>query len=341
MRVRLHDVAERAGVSKATASMVLNGKALTIPEPTRIRVRTAANELGYRPNLVAQNLRSQSSRTIAVLSDQVVTTPYAGAMIEAAQEVADEQQFGLLLINVGTSEATTERAVHTVLDRQVDGVVYASMYHRTVDLPSELSGLPTVVLNARPNVEAGPWVVPDEHGGATAAMQHLLDAGHTRIGWIEDLDNTIAAQERSSVWRTTLVEHGVEAGHDLTASGESTTAGGISAAEQLLSGANRPTALFCYNDRMAAGAAIAARRLGLSVPRDLSIVGFDNQVLVAEAVDPGLTTVQLPHYEMGRWAMEQVFGLLDEGTGSLGKRMPCPLVERQSVAPPNIRETMT
>ncbi len=127
MRVRLHDVAERAGVSKATASMVLNGKAMTIPEPTRMRVRTAANELGYRPNLVAQNLRSQSSRTIAVLSDQVVTTPYAGAMIEAAQEVADEQQFGLLLINVGTSEATTERAVHTVLDRQVDGVVYASM----------------------------------------------------------------------------------------------------------------------------------------------------------------------------------------------------------------------
>ena len=95
-----------------------------------------------------------------------------------------------------------------------------------------------------------------------------------------------------------------------------------------------PSAVFCFNDRIAAGVYIAAARLGLTIPRDLSVVGYDNQVLVAEAVDPGLTSVQLPHDEMGRWAMEQVLRLLDKEAGPQGKRMPCPLVERGSVAPP-------
>lgn len=340
MRVRLRDVADMAGVSSATASLVLNGKAEVIPVVTRERVERAAIELGYRPNRLAQNLRSQSSRTIAVLSHRVLTTPYAGAMIEGAQAVADERDFGVLLVNVDDDEVQ-DRTVHTVLDRMVDAVVYASMYHRVIELPAALAGMPVVTLNARPVDESVAWVVPDERGGAAAAMRYLLDAGHTRIGWLDELEDGVASDERTAVWAEMLAECGLEPEPKLTGTGLSTTTGGQEAARKVLDAPDPPTALFCFNDRMAAGAAIVARQLGMSIPEDLSLVGFDNQVLVAEAVDPGLTTVQLPHYEMGRWAMEQAFGLLDEGAGITGKRMPCPLVERQSVAPPGRQQGPT
>ena len=326
-------------MSSATASLVLNDKADTIPEATRERIRAAADQLGYRPNLVAQNLRRRSSQTIAILSDQVLTTPYAAAMIEGAQEVVDEHEYGLLLINITPSGKSIERAVNTVLDRQVDAVAYASMYHRPVDVPKSLGSVPIVVLNGYPTGESISWVAPDERSGAEAAMGHLIDRGHTRIGWLDEHVDSVASRMRGAVWAEQLRRIGVEPDPALSVSGAgvaegSTAEAGLNAALELLQRPNPPTALFCFNDRMASGAAIAARRLGLTIPEDLSLVGFDNQVLVAEAVDPGLTTVQLPHYEMGRWAMEQLFDLLNERAGTVGKSMPCPLVERQSVAPP-------
>lgn len=340
MRVRLLDVADHAGVSKATASLVLNGKAQAIGSATILRVETAAEELGYRPNVVAQNLREQRSRTIAILSDQVVTTPYAGAMIEGAQQVADDHGYSLLLSNIVSSTPTVERAINTMLDRQVDAVIYATMYHRTVEFPAALRNVPTVMLNARPDdPNRCSWVVPDETGGATAAVEHLVAAGHRDIGFIDDVDAPIAAVERRAAFEAVLREHGLEVRPGWIAAGQSDTVGGRTAAETILAAPERPTAIFAFNDRMAAGAAHAARSHGLSIPEDLSIVGFDNQVLIAEAIDPPLTTVRLPHLEMGRWAMEQALTLLDEQAGPQLRRMPCPLVERGSVAPPTTNHT--
>lgn len=335
MRVRLLDVAAHAGVSKATASLVLNDKADAIGAATIQRVVDAAEELGYRPNVLAQSLRNQRSHTIAILSDQVVTTPYAGAMIEGAQEVADQRGYGLLLSNIGSSDTNVERSVHTLLDRQIDAVIYATMYHRIVELPAALDGVVTVMMNARPSDPGRcSWVIPDETAGATAAVRHLVEHGHRAIGFIDDVEKPVASVERRAAFEAVLEEEGLELRPEWIAAGTSDTAGGRAAAETVLSAARTPTAIFAFNDRMAAGVAHTARRRGLSVPEDLSIVGFDNQILVAETIDPGLTTVQLPHWEMGRWAMEQVFDLLDEKAGPPGKRMPCPLIERRSVAPP-------
>ncbi len=335
MRVRLQDVAERAGVSAATASMVLNGKDDSISGETRARVRAVASELGYRPNVLARSLRSQRTRAIGFISDEIVTTPYAGAMIQGAQYVADEHDYVLLLSNTDYRPDVEKRTVEALLDRQIDAAVYATMYHRIVEPPTALGHIPTVILDSRPKDEAAfSWVAPDEFGGATAAVEHLADAGHRRIAMINDPMGPPAAIEREAAWRTVLETRGLDDGPDLVAHADSDAASGAMAAARLLEGDDPPTAIFCFNDRMAAGAYIAASRLGLSIPRDLSVVGFDNQVLVAEAIDPGLTSVQLPHDEMGRWAMEQVLRLLDDGAGPQGKRMPCPIVERGSVAPP-------
>ncbi|WP_419849156.1 LacI family DNA-binding transcriptional regulator [Candidatus Poriferisocius sp.] len=335
MRVRLQDVAERAGVSTATASMVLNGKDDSISGETRARVRAVAREMKYRPNVLARSLRSQRTRAIGFISDEVVTTPYAGAMIQGAQRVADDHGYVLLLANTDYHPDVEERAVEALLDRQIDAAVYATMYHRIIEPPTSLESIPTVILDSRPKDEAAfSWVAPDEIGGARAAVDHLADAGHRRIAMINDRDGTPAAVEREEAWRTVLDARELDQDLNLLAYASSDATSGAMAAAQLLEGENPPSAIFCFNDRIAAGVYISASRLGVSIPQDLSVVGFDNQILVAEAVDPGLTSVQLPHDEMGRWAMEQVLRLLDKGAGPQGKRMPCPLVERGSVAPP-------
>ena len=336
-----------ADVSSATASMVLNGKAGAIRPDTIDRVLVAAEALGYRPNALARSLRSQQSHTIGFLSDDVVTTPYAGAMILGAQEVADKHGFALLLANVDSDQEASRHSLEALLDRQVDAVICATMYHRIIEVPAQLTNSPTVLLNARSDDNSVTAVVPDDYAGAEAAMEHLVAMGHRRIGFINDragnrrpgfiIDQTSppAAVEREQAYHDVLRRHGIDRDDTLQTRAPSDPTGGRVAATALLDRPDRPTALFCYNDRMAAGAYVAARHLGLAIPEDLSVVGFDNQVLIAEAIDPPLTTVQLPHLEMGRWAMEQALTLLDENAEPRVRRMPCPLVERESVAPPN------
>lgn len=334
MRIRLSDVADLAGVSKATASLVLNDKADSIGAAAVERVISAAEELGYRPNTLAKSLRQQRSHTVGFLSDQVVTTPYAGGMIVGAEAVANSRGFALILANIGQDENAAKSAIDALLDRQIDAIIYATMYHQVVDVPPQLQHIPTVLLNARSEVLRCPSVVPDDYSGAEAAVEHLIAVGHRRIGFINDQDDVPAAYERRQAYLDVLTHHGLDHDPALEGQGSSDPSGGRDAAEKILGRLNRPTALFCFNDRMASGAYIAARQLGIEVPEDLSIVGFDNQILVAEAVDPPLTSVQLPHVEMGRWAMEQALALLDEEAEPQLCRMPCPLVERGSVAPP-------
>lgn len=337
-RVRIRDVADHAGVSSATVSLVLNGKAASIGEATRQRVERSAAELGYRPNVFAQSLRSQRSLAIGVLSDRVMTTPYAGAMIEGAQSVADDRGYALLLANADGADQF-DSSMRAMSDRQVDGVIYASMFHQVIELPPALQGLTVVMLDARASDDSVSAVVPDEIDGATQAVEHLIDAGHRRIAMINDEARPEAALLRERAYRDTLVRHGCEIDERWIVSGPSDTVGGRAASEAILAGTDRPTAIFAFNDRMAVGAYLAAASLGIRIPEELSVVGFDDQELLTEAVDPPLTSVRLPHREMGRWAMEQVLTLLDEQAGTQLRRMPCPLVERGSVAPPNNRNT--
>ncbi len=333
----MRDVAARAGVSSTTVSMVLNGKDNSIGARTKDRVLHAAKELGYRPNVLAQALRSLRTGTVGFISDDVATTPHAGAMIQGTQEVASRSEYVLLLGNTVHDHKADRRTIEAMLDRRIDAAIYATMSHQVLDPPDELTGLPLVILNSRPrNEQAFSWVAPDEAAGARAAVEHLADTGHRRIGFVNVSDNPPAAVERRDAMRAFAQERGLHTLEVATAD-DGDQAANVAAATTLLDrpAAERPTALFCFNDRIAVGAYIAARRLGLSIPNHLSIVGFDNQVLLAEAVDPGLTSVQLPHGEMGQWAMEQVISQLQQQTAPQSMRMPCPLVERGSVCAPS------
>ncbi len=343
--IGIKDVAVAAGVSVTTVSHVLNDVSYARISPeTRDKVRSAAEELGYGPNRLAQALRTQRTGMLGLVSEDIATTPHAGRIILGADEAAKARGYNLMIINTsGSANLESRQAdVGALLERRVDGILYATTYHRNVELPANLGNVPSVLVDsvaADGNITA---VVPDEEGGARTAVEALLAAGHTRIGFINNTDDVPATHERLRGFRATLAEAGLDGEAAPVESEVSEVQGGYEAARRILARADRadmPTALFCYNDRMAMGAYRAAAELGLSIPTDLSIVGFDDQELIAANLHPGLTTVALPHYEMGAWATEHLIDAV-EGKTDLALMalhptiLGCPLVRRDSIMAP-------
>lgn len=334
-RVTIKQVAAEAGVSITTVSHVLNDVPGVRANPaTRQRVQETAARLGYVPNRLAQSLRTQRSNTIGLIGDEIATTPFAGKLILGAQEVALARDAVVLVVSTGYRRDVENREIEELLRRQVDGILYASMFHRRVELPSLLATVPTVFVNAECTTPGVPWVAPDEVAGGRDAADVLLSAGHRRLGFINNIDDIPASVGRLEGFRGRLAEAGVD---DLVVvAAESDPAGGYAAAMELLVGERRPTAVFCFNDRLAMGAYRAAAELGLRIPQDVSIVGFDNQEYVADGIFPGLTTIELPHFDMGVWAAEHLFKQIDGASGDAPfEQLRGPVIHRESVAPPH------
>jgi LacI family transcriptional regulator len=335
-RVRLSDVASAAGVSIATVSAALNDvEAARISADTRQRVRETAARLGYAPNRLAQALRVQRSGTIGFLGDTVATTPYAVEMILGALEAARTAGRVIVLMNTQGDAELEARELATLLQHQVDGVLYAAMYHRSVEPPAALEATPVVLVDAEcpdPTVSS---VVPDEVAGAAAAVGELLEQGHRRIGFINNPEPILAASGRLRGYRAALGRAGIRPDPRLIVNAPSNgPEGGYRAARRLLELPARPTGVFCFRDLMAMGVYQAAMEAGLRVPQDLSVVGFDDMEFAA-GLFPGLTTVALPHYEMGSWGVQQLLALMESPPGQPKQaRVAGRLIRRRSVAPP-------
>jgi LacI family transcriptional regulator len=341
-RIRIKDVAIAAGVSATTVSHILNeveGKRIN-PE-TRQRVLQVAEELGYAPNGLARSLRLQRSQTIGFVSDEIANTQHDSQIIRGAQDAAAAEEMLLLLVNTRRDTELERRSIEMLLQRQVDGVLYAAMSHRIVRLPEILRSTPCVLLDARSDDPAVPFVVPDEVQGGYTAVRELTEHGHRRIGLLTVTEDMPAVGGRLEGYRRALAEAGVPYDPSLVVAESAVpteTAAGLKAARRLLTAEQRPTALFCFNDRMAMGVYRAAAELGLSIPGDLSVIGFDNQELICDGLYPTLSSVQLPHYQMGARAVAQLLALIETPGRPPGpvthEMLPCPLVARASVASP-------
>lgn len=337
-RVGIRQVAEEAGVSVTTVSHVLNDTPHTrVNEETRRRVKEVAQRLEYRPNRLAQGLRTHSSGMLGLLTEEIAATPHAGRIILGAQEAASRHNLTLAIINSPLlADADARRDdVRALLDRHVDGLIYATVFHDVVHPPQELLTVPSVLIGAVDHDHRVSSVVPDEEAGAVAAVTLLRDAGHTRIGFAAPLEDVPATRGRRRGYERALTEAGLAVDPTLIATGASEAWGGYDAARTLLDRAERPTAIFSYNDRMAMGVYRAAGELGLRIPEDLSVVGFDDQDPIAASLYPGLTTIALPHYEMGAWAVDTLAARLSDDGGDEGEResrLACRVVVRASVS---------
>ncbi|MFD0817766.1 LacI family DNA-binding transcriptional regulator, partial [Micromonospora zhanjiangensis] len=335
-RATLADVARRAGLSKTAASMVLNGREGTrLSAEAHQRVFAAAEELGYRPNVAARSLRTRKTATIAFVSDIVATTRFAGDLIRGALDAARERDHVLLIAETQGDPAFERHAIDAMLDRQVDGVIYAAMATRRLTVPQALRAGPVVLLNAT-SPDDLPCVLPDDEGAGRTATTTLLDRGHRdRIAVIgrnrlkeTDPEVSLAAAARLRGIRAALADVGAGVPREVFCQ-DWLPEHGYAAMRTLLRRPDRPTAVVCMNDRLAFGAYQALAEAGLEVPRDVSVVSFDDDPIAAW-LRPGLSTVALPHETMGRRAVELL--LDDRAIGSTV--VPMSLRRRGSVAPP-------
>jgi LacI family transcriptional regulator len=333
----MKDVARLAGVSQTTVSFVINKNTnVSIPEETKDRVWAAVLELGYRPNIIARGLRSNRTYTIGFISDEIATTPFAVQIIHGAQDRAWQNGYLTLMINTGGDPEMKEAALQAMHDRKVDGIIYATMFHREVHLHEMLQELPTVLLDCFVSDHSLPSVVPDEVTGGREATEYLLSRGHRRIGYINNTVLVPAKYGRLEGYQQALSNFGIPFDDNLVFEGsDGTPDGGYNGVMYMMQQENPPTAFFCFNDRMAMGAYDALRKLGLSIPDDIAVVGFDNQELIAEDLYPGLTTMALPHYEMGQWAVQHLLELIENPDKwhtdqPIQKMLPCPIIIRNS-----------
>lgn len=327
--VTMRDVARLAGVSVATVSNVINDKrGARIGEAARERVRVAVDQLGYRPNAFAKSLAKGHSRFIGLVADAIATTPFAGQIIHGAQDEAWKHGYVLLVANTEGNAEAEASAIAMMLEHQVRGILYSTWFHRRVTVPAALRETDLVLVDCYAEGEAVPAVVPDERQGGRAATQMLIDAGHDRIAFINTTTPSPAHEGRLAGYFDALAASGIAPDPALVIDAAPEQEGGYAAARQVVD--TGATGVFCHNDRVAMGLYDGVRDLGLSVPDDIAVVGFDNQEVIAAHLRPPLTTVALPHYEMGAAGVRALLGI-GQMPDNLLLLVECPTVPRSSI----------
>jgi DNA-binding LacI/PurR family transcriptional regulator len=333
-RVTAHDVARRAGVSQPTVSLVLsrNANARVAPE-TRERVLEAARELGYVPNVVARSLVQSRSYAIGVIVPDL-RNPFFAEVISGAERVVSEAGFAVLLCE--TREIPRDRHIQALLERQVDGIMMDAI--GASSLPQEMVAGVNLVLIDEP-ADRWPGVASDALGAGKLAAEHLLALGHTRLGLIGPATNVHAMRMRERGFAQALAAHGIAIDSAMLRRVPATAAGGAAGMHSLLALDRAPTAVFCINDLVAAGALKVCSHDGVRVPEDISLVGCED-IELATLLTPELTTIAIPARELGARAARILLQALQEGgnehrTPPRSRRtIASRLVVRGTTAPP-------
>jgi LacI family transcriptional regulator len=340
----IHDVAEMAGVSIKTVSRVLND-ATSVSEKTRKRIEQAMQSLDFAPSAAARMLRGRPTDLVAVIAEELTTTPDSSEIIKGIQSVCEELGKMLIIGETGGKTSSASRLVADMRTRRVEAFIFATPFHRAVSLHEMLGQTPTVLANCFEATTRYPQVLPDDEGGGYAAAQAVLQSGHRKIAFLQLIAGMVATDLRLRGFHRAMREHGVTPKTDWLLHGaapvedEARIDGGefshlSEAIDRLWAGATRPTAILCGNDKMAMRVIFILQRRGLSVPEDVSVVGFDDFRLISEALDPGLTTVALPYREIGELAARRAIS----GDAELSSLLvPCRAVMRGTVAPPKAK----
>jgi len=309
MPVTLRELAAAAGVSIATVSRVLNHKSHPVNDETRRRILALADERGYRPNLAARSLRTDRSSTIGIITDNI-DSPHTTMMIRGIQDQVKQAGYICVVISADWDPAMEREAIHDLVSRSSDGIIFAETWHRSADETLALSNKPFVFVHRQFASESHASVTPDEVYGARLATGHLAQLGHRRIGYINGPEHYYASGDRLRGYREELAAHAIPFDEALIIRGDWQVESGYAAAIALLDVRPRATAIFAGNDLMAAGAMYAIFDAGLHVPQDVAVVGYDNRE-IARIFRPSMTTVTLPLYAMGKASAQLLLDLMD------------------------------
>jgi LacI family transcriptional regulator len=334
-RVTMTDVARLAECSQSTVSVVLNNTAgIHISATTRERVFAAARQLKYE---IARSAAVPGDRPaqVAVIFDRIATSPEAVVAIDGIRETAWLTGHVVTVCETLNNPEMERRALDAHLHEATDLVVFATIMTRKVDVPPRLYGLqvPVILLNCYTDDRAFASICPAEVAGGHRATDALIDAGHQRVAIITGELWMDAARDRLKGYRQALATADLPYDPTLVREGNWQTSAGYEQTHALMDLPRRPTAIFCSNDRMAVGCYEALKERRLAIPDDVSVVGYDDEE-VARHLSPQLTTLVLPHREMGRWVVEHG---LSHAAPKRDKypiaKLECPLIERASIAP--------
>jgi DNA-binding LacI/PurR family transcriptional regulator len=333
-RVTTHDVAKRAGVSQPTVSLVLSRNAnARVSAETRERVLAAARDLGYVANVVARSLVRSRSYAIGIIVPDL-RNPFFAEVVSGAERVASEAGYAVLLCE--TREISRDRHIQTLLERQVDGMMMDAI--GASSLPKAMvAGVNLVLIDEPPDI--WPGVASDAIGAGRLAAQHLLDLGHKEFGFLGPATNVHAIRMRERGFIQTLAAQGIHIDSTMLRRVAATAAGGQRGMRALLDLKRPPTAVFCINDLVAAGALKVCSIDGVKVPGEMSIVGCDD-IELATLLMPELTTIAIPARELGARAARLLLQALQDNAtdhrtpAKPRKTIASRLVIRGTTAPP-------
>lgn len=332
----IHDVAEKAGVSIKTVSRVMNGTT-EVSEKTRRRVEQAMALLDFAPSAAARSLRGVPAGLVAVVADQITTTPDSFEIIKGIQSVCEQMGKILLIGETGGRPEAIHSLIGSFREHRVEAILFATQSHRQTILEPVLGATPVALANCYEPYPRYMQIVPDDEGGGYEAARILLEAGHRDIAFLQLVPGMVATELRQRGFYRAMREHGAVPDPAWMLHGAEPADGDefahlSDALDRLFEGSRRPTAILCGNDKMAMRVIFLLQSRQLRVPEHVSVVGFDDFRLISEALHPGLTTVSLPYREIGE--MSARYALAGGAREALTVRVPCRPVHRGTVAPP-------
>ena len=330
--VTIADVALEAGVSVATVSRVINRKTGVSPETMR-RVEEAIKKLSYEPNILARNFRKSESRIILILAPNI-TNPYYSNILTGIGVSARRLGYSFVICTTGGESEQELDYLGMLAKKRADGAIMLATGIGQTDIEHYAEKYPIVQCCEHYPGTSVAHVAVDNYRSAQQVVEHLLSIGHTRIATISSVNNYPSTQQRLAGYRDALLAAGIEPEESLVRFGsfDYSFSSGLAAAQSLMRQSSPPTAIFCVSDMLALGAINGAVSLGLKVPGDVSIVGFDD-VEHATMFRPHITTMAQPCYEIGQRATELLCRLMRSETDICKNVvLDCQLVVRDSSA---------
>lgn len=311
MPVKLEDIARRTGFSVPTVSRVLTNSNYPVNEETRAIILAAAQEMGYKPNIVARSLRTEQTNTVGIVIDDLLS-PFTPPIVRGIQDYLNDHAYMSLMINTDLNPELEKNAIQTLSSRPVDGFIFVEFTHRVRVTEYMQPVKPHVFVHRLFGQQVTNSIVPDDYSNASRIVEHLIRLGHQKIAYINGFEAWHSAYHRFQAYRDVLTTRGCEIRPEWIQPGDWELSSGYVAANRLLALPERPTAIFAANDLMALGAIYAIQDQGLRVPQDIAVVGYDNREFTT-LCRPQLTTVSLPTYEMGFLAGEMVLRQIQQG----------------------------
>ena len=328
MSITIRDVAKAAGVSTMTVSRVINNKG-QVAEETRIRVEQAMKQLAFTPNMNAQNLVTNKTRTIGIIVPDIAN-PFFASLVKVGEKICNERGYSMLIGNTEGSLDIERRYISVYKSRMCEAMILVAPRVEDKELIELNAQIPLVVVDRKVEHDDIVQVYLDNTRGAEVATEHLIGLGHKKIGFIMGPESVPNSHTRFEGYETALQHADIPLDRELVFQGDFLVETGRAALDYFETLQEMPTAMFCSNDLMAIGVLERANELGIEIPQHYSLIGFDN-IFLSSLVSPALTTISYPVLEMGTKAITLLLdSLLSDSKVQMSENLEHNLIIRSS-----------